>query len=284
VTRWISILGLALVAGSVLPHAATAEDPGSRTPEDDRRQLVEFFKDRFSGVPLEQYIHGALMLSADAKAQYDSIMEFPPFQGDLERGRTLWEQPFRNGRRLADCFADGGRGAAAAYPHYDAAAGRVVTFEAEINRCLRANGEPEFAYDDVATMGVATAYARTLSDGQPMNVRVDSPQAREKYEAGRAFFYRRIGQLNLACASCHVTHAGHYFRDELISPALGQANHFPVFRGGEFLFTLQMRYRRCMEAMRAVPYAAGSEELDNFEYFHSYISNGLPLKASVYRK
>jgi L-cysteine S-thiosulfotransferase len=284
VTRWTSILGLALVAGCVLPQAGTAAGSANPTPEEDRTRLVEFFKERFPGIPLAEYIHGALMLSADAKAQYDSIMEFPPFQGDLERGRALWAQPFRNGRSLADCFADGGRGAAAASPRFEAAAGRVVTFEAEINRCRRSNGEPEFAYDDVATMGLVTAYARTLSDGQPMNVRVDSPQAREKYEAGRSFFYRRIGQLNLACASCHVTHAGHYFRDELISPALGQATHFPVFRGGEFLFTLHMRYRRCMEAMRAVPYAAGSEELDNFEYFHSYMSNGLPLKASVYRK
>lgn len=277
-------LRVAIAVAALLSQLASAGNPESITPEEDRRRIVEFFADRFPDQPLQSYVNGALMLSADAMSQYDSIMEFPPFQGDLERGRALWEQPFRNGRSLADCFADGGRGAAAAYPRFEAASGRVVTFEAEINRCRRSNGEPEFAYDDVATMGVVTAYARTLSDGRPMSVRVDSPQAREKYEAGRSFFYRRIGQLNLACASCHVTHAGHYFRDELISPALGQATHFPVFRGGEFLFTLHMRYRRCMEAMRAVPYAAGSEELDNFEYFHSYMSNGLPLKASVYRK
>jgi sulfur-oxidizing protein SoxA len=117
-----------------------------------------------------------------------------------------------------------------------------------------------------------------------MDVRADSERARKKYEAGRAFYYRRIGQHNLACASCHVTHAGHYFRDELLSPTIGQAVHFPVFRGGEFLNTLHMRYRRCMEAVRAVPYPAGSEELNNLEYFHSYVNNGLPLKASIYRR
>jgi sulfur-oxidizing protein SoxA len=117
-----------------------------------------------------------------------------------------------------------------------------------------------------------------------MNVRVESAAARERFEAGRAFYYRRIGQMNIACASCHVTHAGRYFRDELISPVVGQAVHFPVFRGGEHLYTLQMRYQRCMEAVRAVPYASGSEELNNLEYYHSYLSNGLPLTASVYRK
>ena len=104
-------------------------------------------------------------------------------------------------------------------------------------------------------------------------------------EAGRDFYFRRIGQHNLACASCHLTHAGRYFREELLSPAIGQAVHFPVFRtGGQKLNTLHMRYQRCMEALRAVPFAAGSEELNNLEYFHSYLNNGLPLKASVYRR
>jgi len=39
-----------------------------------------------------------------------------------------------------------------------------------------------------------------------------------------------------------------------------------------------------MEAVGAVPFAAGSEELNSLEYFHSYLSNGLPLRASVYRR
>ena len=155
---------------------------------------------------------------------------------------------------------------------------------APLNQCLRNNGETEHDYGDRSTMGVLTAYARTLSDNMLMDVRVDGAGARKKYESGRAFYYRRIGQHNLACASCHLTHAGHYFRDELLSPTIGQAVHFPVFRGGEFLYTLHMRYRRCMEAVRAVPYPAGSEELNNLEYFHSYLNNGLPLKASIYRR
>ena len=278
------LLRVAIVAGMLLSQHVSGDGAGAVMPDEDRRSIIQFFKNRFPAQELQNYVNGALMLRADAKSQYDSIMEFAPFQGDIDRGRAIWEKPFRNGRHFADCFPNAARGVAADYPKFDPSLGRVVTFEAEINRCLRENDETEFGYDDVSTMGVLTAYARTLSDGAIMNIRVDGPGARAKYEAGRAFFYRRIGQFNQACASCHVTHAGHYFRDELLSPALGQATHFPVFRGGEFLFTLHMRYQRCMEAMRAQPFAAGSEELDNLEYFHSYMSNGLPLKASVYRK
>lgn len=246
--------------------------------------MLQFFQQRFPGTPLEEYVHGALMLSRDAKAQYDSIMEFPPFQGDIDRGRTLWEAPFRNGKSFPDCFPNQGRNVAGNYPYFDERLGRVVTFEMAINDCLRSNGEAQLDYGERDTMGVLTAYARTLSDGMRISVRVDSPAARKRYEHGKAFFYRRIGQLNLACASCHVAHAGRYFRDELLSPAIGQPAHFPVFRAGENLHTLHMRYQRCMEAMRAVPLPAGSEALNNLEYYHSYLSNGVPLKASVYRK
>ncbi len=246
--------------------------------------MVGLFKGKFPGLALEEYVNGALMLSPDAKAQFDSIMEFPPFQGEIDKGRMLWAKPFANGRTFSGCFPNGGRNIAGNFPYSDAASDRVVTFEMAINRCLRKNGEREFEYADRETMGILTAYARTLSDGMRVNVVVDGPAAQRRYQAGRSFYFRRIGQLNLACASCHVTYAGNHFRDEIISPAIGQTTHFPVFRAGDDLHTLHMRYRRCMEAMRAVPFPAGSREFNDLEYFHSYLSNGLPMRSSVYRK
>ncbi len=48
--------------------------------------------------------------------------------------------------------------------------------------------------------------------------------------------------------------------------------------------TLQGRFKRCMEQMRAEPFGYNSEEWNNLEYYLSYISNGLPLKSSVFRK
>jgi L-cysteine S-thiosulfotransferase len=152
-----------------------------------------------------------------------------------------------------------------------------------LNDCLRANAEPELPYGQRA-MGVLTAYARTLSDGTPIDVRIDSPAALEKYEAGKALFFRRIGQLNAACAGCHLNNAGNTMRMEIISPALGHAAHWPIFRGGEELMTFQGRFNRCMEQMRAAPYGYASEEWNNLEYFLTYISNGIPLRSSVFRK
>ena len=273
----------AALALCLLCLAALAQAAGP-DPEAERQRLVQIFSQRFPGVPLEDYVYGAMITNPDARAQYDQIMEFPPFIGDIEAGRRIWDTPFRNGRRFADCFADGGRNVVGNYPYYDAAAGRVITFEAALNRCLKDNGEPEMAYGQRSPMGVLTAYARTLSDGMRMNVKVDSPAARAHFEAGRDLFFRRIGQLNAACAGCHLHHAGSTMRMEIISPALGHATHWPIFRGGEELMTFQGRFKRCMEQMRAVPFGYDSVEWNDLEYFLSYLSNGIPLKSSVMRK
>jgi sulfur-oxidizing protein SoxA len=272
------LLALFALLAATLLHGAGLD------PEAERQRLVAMFTERFPGVPLEDYVYGAMIANPDARAQYEQIMEFPPFLGDIEAGRRIWETPFRNGRRFADCFPNGGHEVLGNYPYYDAQTRRVVTFEAALNRCLKAHREPEMAYGEHTPMGVLSAYARTLSNGMKMNVRVDSPQARERFEAGRDLFFRRIGQLNAACAGCHLYNAGNTMRMEIISPALGHATHWPIFRGGEELMTLQGRFKRCMEQMRAVPYGYDSQEWNDLEYFLSYLSNGVPLQASVMRK
>jgi L-cysteine S-thiosulfotransferase len=268
-------IALALVA---LPPSVLA------SPVGDHAQFVGFFEKRFPGVPLEEYVYGALIANPGGREQYEQIMEFPPFLGDVEKGRKIWEAPFQNGISFADCFADRGRNVVGNYPYFDEALGRVITFENAINTCLRTNGEAELAYGDREPMGVLTAYARTLSDGMRINIRVDSPRALARYEAGKSLFFRRIGQLNAACAGCHLYNAGKIMRMEIISPALGQATHWPIFRGGEELMTFQGRFKRCMEQMRAVPYGFDSKEWNDLEYFLTYLSNGLPLKSSVFRK
>ena len=257
---------------------------GYASPEQDREEFISAYRILIPRIPIENYVNGALMFSADALAQFNTIMEFPPFQDELDTGRRIWDTPFRNGKNFASCFVDSGRNVAGSYPYYDSRGDRVVTFEMEINRCLQDNGEPEFKFADKATMGTVTAYARTLSDGVRTNIRVESPGALAKYELGKKLYFARIGQYNFACSSCHLANAGKILRTEFLSPTIGQTTHWPVFRGGDNLNTLHMRYRRCMEQIRATPFPAGSEELNNLEYFQSYLSNGLPLRASVFRK
>ncbi|MES2364486.1 MAG: sulfur oxidation c-type cytochrome SoxA [Pseudomonadota bacterium] len=254
------------------------------SPEQDRQHLLHYFGTKYPDIKPENYVYGALAFDPDAMEQYKSIMDFPPFSSVVEQGKKMWETPFKNGKTYASCFPNGGKDVAGNYPYFDNKTNQVVTFEMAINACRTANGEEAYKYNDVKTMGTLTSYARTLSDGMLMNIKVQGPAANAAYEAGKKQFYDRRGQLNFSCASCHVANAGNHLRSEVLSPVVGQATHWPVFRGGENLVTLQERYVGCNKQVRAVPFAPGSVEYNDLEYFHSYVSNGLPMKASVFRK
>lgn len=271
----LALLGTSLAIGATVSHA---------TPEQDRKLLTEVLQKKLPGVKLESYVFGALALDKDSMSQYNSIMEFPPFEGVLDAGKEMWEKPFKNGKTFASCFTNGGKNVAGNYPYFDTKLGKVVTFEMAINQCLRDNGEAEFKYSGVNTMGILTAYARTLSDGMKMNVKIQGPEALAAYEAGKRFYFQRRGQLNFSCSGCHIDNAGNRIRSEVLSPALGQSTHWPVFRAGENLVTLHTRFRQCNNQVRAVPLESGSEEYNNLEYYMSFMDNGLPLKASVFRK
>jgi sulfur-oxidizing protein SoxA len=269
------IAGLGIALGAATAHAS---------PESDRQALTKYYTEKYPNIKIDDYVYGALAFDADSKSQYDAIMEFPPFEADIDKGRKLWETPFKNGKTYADCLPNGGKQIAGNFPMFDDASGKVVTLSDAINACRTASGEEAYKVDDAKTMGLLTAYMRTLSDGMLMNIKVEGPKALAAYEDGKKSFFSRAGQLNFACSSCHVQNAGNRLRSELISPAIGQAVHWPVFRGGDSLVTLQGRYVGCYKSVRAVSAPAGSTKLNNLEYFHSAISNGLPMKASVFRK
>ncbi len=269
-----AFLGAALLLGTLAANAS---------PEQDRKQLLEYYKNKFPGIKFNDYVYGALNYNADALSQYFSIMEFPPYDSELDKGKKMWETPFKNGKKYADCFPNGGKNMAGNYPYFDENIGKVVTYEMAINSCRRANGEDEIDYKNI-NMGVLTAYSRSLSDGMKMNIRVEGAKANAAYERGKAFFYQRRGQLNFACATCHVQQVGNILRTEYLSPALGQAVHWPEYRGGDVATTLQVRYSQCIKNVRAKPLLEGGQDYNELEYFHSYISNGLPMQTPVFRK
>jgi sulfur-oxidizing protein SoxA len=268
------LAGLSIALGAVSVQAS---------PEQDRQEMIKYYTTKYPNVKIEDYIYGALAFDPDSKAQYEAIMEFPPFESDVEKGRKMWETPFKNGKTYADCLPNGGKMIAGNYPMFDNAKDKVVTLEDAIIDCRTANGEAAYKPGD-KNMGLLTAYMRTLSDGMLMNIKVEGPKAMAAYEDGKKTFFSRKGQLNFACASCHVQNAGTRLRSEIISPAVGHAVHWPVFRGGDSLVTLQNRYVGCFKQVRAVPPAVDSTTMNDLEYFHSSLSNGLPMKASVFRK
>ncbi len=271
----LALLGAASLLGALPAHAAPAQDLS---------QMRAYFQHKYPNVKLKNYVYGVYAFDADAMSQYKNIMEFPPFDNVVDKGKKMWDTPFPNGKTYASCFPNGGKDVVGNYPYYDPKLKQVVDFEMALNQCRVKNGQKPYKLGDMKTLGVLDSYARTLSDGMLMNVKVDSPGARAAYQKGKDFFFRREGQMNFACATCHYLYAGQRLRSQTLSPFIGQATHWPVFRGGDKLFTLQKRFVGCQKKVRAAPYKIGSAQYADLEYFLSYMSNGLPLKADVFRQ
>lgn len=259
--------------------AAVATTTALAAPEAVRSEFAARLQAQLPGVAIADYAHGAAAFDAELRAQVQE--NATAGAAAVEAGKKAWNAKFRNGRTLAGCFPNGGRRVAATYPQYDTRLKRVITLEGAINQCLRSHNEPLLEPADPATMGVVVAYLRSLADGQRIAVRVPAA-AEDRFEQGRRLYQSRLGQRNFACASCHVQGAGKYFGDEALSPAAGHGLAYPVVRKGSAV-TLHARMRECLELMGAAPFPAGSDELNNLEYYLAFLGNGLTVSPNAWR-
>jgi sulfur-oxidizing protein SoxA len=259
--------------------------PSQATPQQDLEKFRDYFKKRFPNTPFNDYINGVYSIDAASREQWVEIEEFPPYELNIEKGKELFNTPFANGKTYASCFDNDGIGVASRYPFYDTASGKVITLESAINACREANGEEPLKYEKGAIADIS-AYMHYTARGNIINIVIpDDPGALAAYERGKAHFYAKRGQMNMACADCHVYNAGNKVRADILSPALGHTTHFPVYRskwGG--MGTLHRRYGGCNKQVRAKPYKAQGDEYRTLELFHSYMSNGLESNGPGARK
>ncbi|TNF98794.1 MAG: sulfur oxidation c-type cytochrome SoxA [Gammaproteobacteria bacterium] len=254
-------------------------------PEADLKAFRDYFYKRFPDTAKDDFINGVYSIDPASREQWEAIEEFPPYELNISNGEIVFNKKFKNGKSLASCFKNGGKGIKQNYPYFDAGTGKVKTLEQEINECLEKNGEKPFKYKK-GKMADVSAYMTYTSRGKKINVVIpDDPRAIKAYEAGKRHFYAKRGQLNFSCADCHVYNAGNKIRADLLSPALGHVSHFPVYRskwGG--MGTMHRRYGGCNKQVRAKPFKAQSDEYRNLEYFHTYMSNGLEVNGPGARK
>ena len=270
---------------AVTAVAAATPLLSSASPEDDLKAFRGYFMERFPNVPLEEFANGVYAIDPASREQWEAIEEFPPYEIAIEEGEELFNTPFKNGKTFASCFRNGGIGIKSDYPYFDTKSGKVKTIELEINECLEKNGEKPLKYKK-GKMASLSAYMAYTTRGQTIDIKIPHDQrALDAYNKGKQFYYARRGQLNMACAHCHIDNAGNKIRADLLSPALGHLSHFPVYRskwGG--LGTAHRRFGGCNKQVRAKPFKAQSEEYRNLEYFLTYMSNGVPWNGPGARK
>src|SRR5579862_2097166 len=241
---------LALAMFCLAARPATAADAAN--PQADFKAFRDYFTKRFANVPLNDFVNGPYSMDADLRKQWVEIDAFPPYQFALDKGKQMFEAPFKNGKTYGDCFANKGIGIRQNYPYFDPQSGEVITLDVALNQCRETNGEQPLDYtkDDMAAL---TAYMAYTSRGKPFDIKIpNDPRALAAYEAGEKYFYARRGQLNFSCASCHVQSPGEHIRAEVLAPALGILAAMPIYRsewGG--MGTISRRFTTCNSQVRA---------------------------------
>jgi sulfur-oxidizing protein SoxA len=143
----------------------------------------------------------------------------------VERGRERWSQVDGvTATSCADCHGDAAtsmRGVRTRYPLFDSTSDMLINLEQQINRCRTQYMQAlPYPYESETLLDLS-AFIGFQSRGMPVDVRIDGP-AQPFFEAGKAFFYQRRGQLDMACSHCHEQHADQRLRGDVISQ--GQIN------------------------------------------------------------
>jgi sulfur-oxidizing protein SoxA len=261
--------------------------PSQATPLEDQQKFREHYRRLFPQLQLSDYANGVYAIDPVARESWLAIEEFPPYEEAIEQGKILFEKPFpKTGGSYADCFPSDGIGIAHRYPRWDGNKGEVATLAQALNDCRESNHEQPLD-PEKGEIAQLHAYMAFTSRGQAIEITIpeEDPRALAAYEQGKDFYYRRQGQLNFACATCHIQNAGKRIRSEMLGASLGHTANWPAYRlkWGE-MGTLHRRFRECLSQIRAEAPAAQSPILRNLEYFLSYMSNGIPISGPSTRK
>jgi sulfur-oxidizing protein SoxA len=277
----LKITAAALAVGLTAPalHAADA----AASAEAQAQEFRDFFFKRFPNIKPADYIYGVYALNEDARAQFETMNEFPPYDEAIAKGKALYSKPLANGKSLKDCLGDA-KGLRAKYPFFDTETNKVRILEADLVQCAQAYGETKFD-ENSKDLKAVSAYLSSESRGMKVNVTIPNEKALAAFEEGKRRWFQKTGQLNLSCADCHQYHSGQRARSETLSPGIGKTAHFPVWRlKADGLVTLNDRLFGCVKDTRAKPYKLHGDEYRTMEYFLAYIDNGLEITGPAVRK
>ncbi len=203
----------------------------------------------------------------------------------VEQGAELWtEVNGKAGKSCASCHEDATaamKGVAARYPVYDEGVKTLQSVETQINHCLEKNMQAEPYKWESTEMLSMTAFINNQSLGMPVDVKIDGPAA-EWFEKGKAFYYERRGQLDMACKHCHEDNAGGIIRANTLTQ--GQINGFPTYRlKWQKVGSIHRRFRGCNSQVRADRFAYGADEYLALELYVKWRGRGLPVETPAVR-
>ena len=184
----------------------------------------------------------------------------------IDKGKELFHQKRgpKNGS-LAQCdFGLGAgklEGAAAQLPRYFADTDKVQDLESRLVTCMvelqgfkreelikRAISPAGSSGSDIEALAL---YITSRSNGMKMNVSLRHQKEHDMYKAGEYLFYRRSGQTDFGCVTCHGEANKRIRLQDLIhmtskEGVQGVVSTWPAYRGGHYVVrTMQWRLYDC---------------------------------------
>jgi sulfur-oxidizing protein SoxA len=214
-------------------------------------------------IPSGERRSGYEFMSRETKALQDDQVTGPAALWLLD-GEAVWTK-----LGCVSCHGDAKtsmKGVAARYPAI--VDGKLVNLEQQVR-----HKAPALAYESRDLLAL-TAFVARQSKGMPIEVKAAEPYL----DRGRAFFRRRQGQLDLACAQCHDDNWGKKLAGSTIPQA--HPTGYPIYRlEWQTMGSLARRFRNCLTGMRAELYPPGAPELVELELYLMWRARGMPLDA-----
>ncbi len=239
-----------------------------------------------AGHPLNEVISGWHYRTPETRALEADTFQNPGLLG-VEQGESIWYTvDGTEGKSCGSCHGDAAesmKGVGANYPKWHAASGRPINVELQINQCRVNNMGAEAYKFDKGGQKPLTAYIKHQSLGQPVALNLEEGDMPAWFEKGKELYYKRTGQLNLSCASCHEKNNGNYIRADHLSQ--GNVNGFPTYRLKQGnLISVHNRFRGCIRDTRAEYPAAFSDDLMALELYVTWRGTGLSVETPGVRQ
>lgn len=236
--------------------------------------------------------------------QYRKMLKEDPWSNpgllDVDRGESLWTTargPKNASLEKCDLGKGPGKveGAFAELPRYFADADRVMDVETRILWCMEklqgfdgkeltkspfpGGGQP------VKDVGAIATYVASKSDGMKFHAPLTHAKEKDAAAVGEAFFFRRQGPMDFACATCHGDE-GRRIRLQplpfLSKPASARevVGDWPAYRVSTTnVMTMEHRLNDCYWQMRLPKLEFGSEMAIALQTYLVKTANGGEIKA-----
>ena len=266
-TAWLVLLMTVFASGSVMAADGKKEAVRPKTP-----------------FGLDEIWSGYHFAKKETQALQDDVFDNP---GNLwfEEGASLWRKAEgKAGKSCQSCHNDAAvsmKGVATRYPVYYAPLKKLVNLEQRINLCRSDQMKAKSWKWKSKELLAMAIYVSAQSKGMPVAIKITA-RNRPFWEKGKAFYYKRRGQLDMSCAHCHEKYYGKHIRSNVLSQ--GQINGFPTYRlKWQKPGSVHRRFRGCNKQVRAKPFSFGSEAYNNLELYVKWRGNGLPVEAPAVR-